>query len=420
MSIKGSEFADPWMRGGCDLGRARLARVSDQPSGLKLRRPTLNPSTENPTDRWAAQHRAVWDLTRSSCVVLIQRDREEAHNEDAQNDARSDLTVHGSCRAGDDSWVAPFDVVISSIGSTDRRLESTSHSRTDRMVISMKRRDSVAQRVIIALVVPWLTFANVRAAETAPMEFTLKETAGLARFGYPVCVEVPLESGSAEADFRLMRNGRDVPAQFRRVVQPNGHFILVLDFNASPGPFQIEKYTVVCKPGAKPFEERGRGMSVRLDGSTFHVSHSPYIDYAIANDLAGLVRSVKIPAAEFIREGSPGLFVVVNGRKTQIRSREHASGSTPRVRVTREGPLAIGLRASLPLAIPDAERVAATINVTFPSSKSWIETVYTLDDPNDQVEAMGVDLTLLIDTVPVLVDCGANRRFIRHSKKRTF
>ena len=57
--------------------------------------------------------------------MLIESDREEAHNENTENDARSDLAVHGyGVARGDDSWVASFVVVISGIGSTDRRLES--------------------------------------------------------------------------------------------------------------------------------------------------------------------------------------------------------------------------------------------------------------------------------------------------------
>jgi hypothetical protein len=48
------------------------------------------------------------------------------------------------------------------------------------------------------------------------------------------------------------------------------------------------------------------------------------------------------------------------------------------------------------------------VELTFPSSKSWIETTWTLDDPHDQVDRMGVDLVLRLLDPPRLWDCGAS------------
>ncbi len=62
--------------------------------------------------------------------------------------------------------------------------------------------------------------------------------------------------------------------------------------------------------------------------------------------------------------------------------------------------------------------VASLIDMTFPSSKSWIETVWTLNDPRNQIETMGVDLGLLVDEPPILLDCGAKSTVYATLKER--
>src|SRR5262249_29190477 len=61
--------------------------------------------------------------------------------------------------------------------------------------------------------------------------------------------------------------------------------------------------------------------------------------------------------------------------------------------------------------------------LTFPSSKSWIETTWTVDDPQDQVERMGVDLRLQLEGQPTLWDCGARSTVygtLRGDERMTF
>ena len=95
--------------------------------------------------------------------------------------------------------------------------------------------------------------------------FQLKETAGLRRFGYPAHTILPNVRGGAT--FRLLRDGKPVPAQFRRVVGTEGQEQIELDFNASPDPLGIEalyrqlRRTRRDRPGAETGNERrgGRG-----------------------------------------------------------------------------------------------------------------------------------------------------------------
>jgi hypothetical protein len=49
----------------------------------------------------------------------------------------------------------------------------------------------------------------------------------------------------------------------------------------------------------------------------------------------------------------------------------------------------------------------SSIAMTFPSSKSWVEVVWSIADPNDRIESMGLDLDLRLEGEPTLIDCGA-------------
>jgi hypothetical protein len=53
-------------------------------------------------------------------------------------------------------------------------------------------------------------------------------------------------------------------------------------------------------------------------------------------------------------------------------------------------------------------RVKSTATLTFPSSKSWVETTWTVDDPEGSVAGLGLDLSLMIEGEPTLVDLGAS------------
>src|SRR5579859_4420578 len=77
--------------------------------------------------------------------------------------------------------------------------------------------------------------------------FHLKETAGLRRFGYPVHTILP--PGLTGPSFRLERDGKPIPAQFRKVNGIADKNAIALDFNASPGP--LEEATFVVRSGEK-------------------------------------------------------------------------------------------------------------------------------------------------------------------------
>jgi len=274
----------------------------------------------------------------------------------------------------------------------------------------MNRRDFLATSASPAWLATTSTVLSASTGDDRRIDFLMKETAGLRRFGYPVHVDLPMDftrTDLAVDGFILKRDGQELPAQFRRVTQSDGTTRVALDFNASPGAFEVQSYSLHHDSTFKPAVASGRGMKVQRNGSTIEVSHSPYITYALSDDLAGFVRSVKVPSAEFIKGDSSGLFVVVKGQKVPLPPNEQKSQPGSALRISRQGPLAIGLQSRHQIKVDGSRPVDSLIDLNFPSSKSWIETVWTLNDPENQIETMGLELGLLVDQPPILVDCGA-------------
>jgi hypothetical protein len=71
--------------------------------------------------------------------------------------------------------------------------------------------------------------------------------------------------------------------------------------------------------------------------------------------------------------------------------------------VSRQGPMAIAFRS----ARSDADPTALSLEVTIPSSKSWVEVAASVEDPSGIVAGLEFDLSLLIEGSPTLVDLGA-------------
>jgi hypothetical protein len=246
---------------------------------------------------------------------------------------------------------------------------------------------------------------SASAAGERRIALRLVETAGLRRFGYPVSTQLPADLPAAH--FRLTKDGREIPAQFRSVSSPDGRGALVLDWNASPGPFEVENYVVIAGDQGPPSPEPRGGMSVKTGNGSIDVTHPPYITYSLGEDRTGFLRSVRNSGIEFLKPNSPGFFVGFRGRKTYLEVPLGPTSKLPRVQVTRQGPMAAGLSLEHAIQLGEASHLASSIAMTFPSSKSWVEVVWTIADPEDRIESMGLDLDLRLEGEPILIDCGA-------------
>jgi hypothetical protein len=165
---------------------------------------------------------------------------------------------------------------------------------------------------------------------------------------------------------------------------------VVLEFNASPGPFEVENYVVIAGDDGQPNPEPRGGMSVKAENGTIDVTHQPYITYSLAESLAGFLRSVRNSGTEFLRPNSAGFFVSFRGRKSYLEATRGAAAKLPRVQLTRQGPMAAGLSLDHAIQLDETSHLASSIA-----------------DPEDRIESMGLDLDLRLEGEPILIDCGA-------------
>jgi hypothetical protein len=233
----------------------------------------------------------------------------------------------------------------------------------------------------------------------------LKETAGLRRFSYPVhAILPPVAPGLS---FRLFKEGQPVPAQFRSIEGAGGRPVIAVDFTSSLGPLESERYVVEGRAGGEPGLEPKRGLKVEQSGETFGVQSGTSLAYRVGTRLPGGLESVANGGRDYLEPGSAGFFIRAKGsggnRLVKLGSEEARS---PRGAITRQGPLAVGLGYTGTTALPGTEPVSSKVDLTFPSSKSWVETAWGVDDPLGLVAGLEVELRLKLEPGPVLVDLG--------------
>jgi hypothetical protein len=237
--------------------------------------------------------------------------------------------------------------------------------------------------------------------------FSLFETAGLRRFGYPVHTVLPEVSLPPNTRFRLIRNGRPVPAQFRKFAS-NGRERVALEFNASPGPLDTEQYVVEFGESVEPGPGPRPGTTVKSVGDDFLVEHGAALKFVVPGNLLGFLKSVGNGKREYLQGASHGLSIRLKDGRSLRLGEKGPEGLPIRGTISYEGPQAIGLLFDSPG--PDASKlpIATFLELHFPSSKSWVETLWMVEDPEGQVAGLDVDLRLAIEGEPTLVDLGAN------------
>ena len=232
--------------------------------------------------------------------------------------------------------------------------------------------------------------------------FELIEPTGLRRFGYPVHALVP-DAGDGR-NFRLARDGRAIPAQFRSVAGPEGRKDVALDFIASPGPLETARYEVQFGPEVEPGPEPKAGLKVEKRDGRFFVVQGSSMTFEVAEDLSGFLRSVGSPRFGYLRDNSNGFSLRERGGASgPILVRGGENGLPIRSRVTREGPFAVGLRFEW----TGPSGTVSALDLTVPHSKSWIEAAWSVEDPSGRIVGMELDLNLLLEGSPTLVDFGA-------------
>ena len=222
-------------------------------------------------------------------------------------------------------------------------------------------------------------------------------------FGYPVSID--FEDFAEGKPYRLLLDKEPVPAQFGRVATGGGKSTATLDFNASPGPNETQRFTIVATSEGGDSRPGGGMRLAELQGGRLGVIHSPGLEFLLRSDLVGFLESVGPNTGPgYLRGGSRGLTLQTrDGRDLSFGPGGDLSVAS---RTTlREGPLTIGLRFDVRSeSLPD---LASRILLTFPRSKSWIEAVWDVNDPSDRVKSLDLGLNLRLGEGKTLVDFGA-------------
>jgi hypothetical protein len=236
---------------------------------------------------------------------------------------------------------------------------------------------------------------------------TVRETAGIRRGSDMASVELPLGRPVRDTDhFRLLENGRPIPAQFRPVRGGGGPASSVyLDFIVNAGPLEKRTYTVEYGPEVTPGPEPKGGLKVEPGGETITVAHPGGLAFVVPRNLLGLFRRVGGREADYVKDGSPGLLLRTRDR-TDLRVGDPGDERAVAT-VTRSGPLAVGLRFESTKKLPAGRQIVSVVDMEFPVTKSWVRVTWNVRDPKKDIEGLGAELQLNLPDAPVLVDFGA-------------
>jgi len=213
--------------------------------------------------------------------------------------------------------------------------------------------------------------------------FHVRETAGLRRFTYPVRAELRDLHGNS---WQLLENEKPVAAQFTRTKDSR----VEVDFNASIGPYEKRSYAVI--EGEAP--ARIDGISIEETTSSFLVRHAGGLMFDVPRDLTGLLNAVSTPRLPYLKPGSPGLRLNVDGIEQPLGA---MTG-----RVIKSGPLVCALR----FESKENGKARSAVEMEFPRSKSWVAVRWTVEEHGASVSGLSAEFNLNLEGEPLLADFG--------------
>lgn len=238
------------------------------------------------------------------------------------------------------------------------------------------------------------------------IEIDVEEPAGIRRFQYPVAMELKLpEAVARETRFRLLRAGKPALAQFRPAQSGEDVAQWWLDFPVDLLPYESTVYEIQYGPDVPAEPSRKQGHKLTASAEEFRIANDPHIAWSVRRDLGGLLTSVRAGELEYVRTARSGLLL--RDGKGEQHAVGGSGGRPPKVRVTREGALAVGLRFEFTDILPELH---STVDLTFPVFKSWVEVDWRIDDPRGAAVGAEAKFDVNLDPptrrAPTLVDFG--------------
>ena len=241
--------------------------------------------------------------------------------------------------------------------------------------------------VLVSLVLALTFFVLTPNNHAAPITFTVSETAGLRRFGYPVTASLEVGQGALPdaASARLLdATGKGFPAQFTTISKwPDGSVRgLDVDFTSSPGPMETQSYRVELTGGSALSGKGGLAVTETADEITVASS-------AIAHKIR--------------RDGNPLLTSMINGELEFLTAGGVTTTLAPGpAEVIKRGPFNVTLRLG-------------PVTLEYVSSKSWVKIMQRAAAPTD----LAVNAHFALPEPPVLWDFGIESWLYGHFRKPT-
>jgi hypothetical protein len=223
------------------------------------------------------------------------------------------------------------------------------------------------------LIVSLFAFATSVMAQT--ITFTVSETEGLRRFGYPVTVSLESIEGmiaDAEKVRLITADGKEMPAQFTAMSKwPDGSVRgLEVDFSPSPGPREMLTYRVEIGKG--PTQPLRAGLSVMETADEIVVA-SAAIRHRIRRDGRPLLTSIEFGENDFI--GADGIRTTLQPGAGEI---------------VKRGPFNVTLKLG-------------SVQLEYVNTKSWIKITQQAESERE----LAVDAHFNLTKLPLLWDFGA-------------
>jgi len=223
------------------------------------------------------------------------------------------------------------------------------------------------------LIVSLFAFATSVMAQT--ITFSVSETAGLRRFGYPVTATLESAEGmiaDAEKVRLIAADGKEMPAQFTAMSKwPDGSVRgLDVDFSPSPGPREMLTYRVEIGKG--PAQPLRAGLSVMETADEIVVA-SAAIRHRIRRDGRPLLTSIAFGENEFI--GADGIRTTLQAGAGEI---------------VKRGPFNVTLKLG-------------SVQLEYVNTKSWIKITQQAESERE----IAVDAHFNLTKLPLLWDFGA-------------
>jgi hypothetical protein len=261
---------------------------------------------------------------------------------------------------------------------------------------------------IIRLAICCASFCPIAARAGESWLVEVRETAGIERFGYPLCGEFKAPVGGGAA-LELRDGAQRIPAQFTRLGQaPDDVSPWSVDFALDLAPSETRRLRIVRADKLADQQGRRRLTVEQRDAKTI-VRH-PSLEFVIPNDLKGLFDRIDVSEDDFVVADAAGLVVCLQDGSEVPFVLSTLEGAPPSPRIVKSGPLAVFLEYEGQFALPGGKSLRSHVALDFPLGKSWVCVDWTVDQIST-LAGIGADVRLRLEpqkSHPVLADVGAN------------